>query len=567
MSNCLRNEINRYFDKQNFSDGMVFDFFKLLIEFNETIWYLDCFDDNEVNDIYNSLNILISSKLSLREKNELLKLVVQYGMSPYYLCYFFEKEQVDEKLLLAYKSLVSSINCLVVGNDESLKTKSGKIEESFKKIKEICGNNLITNACYHSIIEKYDSDAKETAEILLNRYSEYYYRRYIKILRAMLGFIAQNTIRKKSVIYIKNWLEKEDAQRDRLESYPTVGRVHRARSVENVIAEIKYYIKKFGIKVFNIEDDNFAFDFNRANDILDCLIKLDEDLTLNLPNGMTAINIDENMIKKYGKLKMKDSFIGLETTSEERLKKISKTFTSLDKVQHITELFNKYGMDIGASLVVGFPEQTIDQMIDDIVKLMQHNIKFGTANPCYPIPKSRLYEECLEQGFVDEKMDYTWYDEFNFPLETDLFTRKDIYELWNCSLVYAIYPAMLEVMKNGFNSMNNLLEAFSRFGYGEMYKSEFDSEVYYCVPLYKNTFSCMMKLSEQNDNENVFVDDWTCDILSNLCTLYTGINYEVYQAESALVPNGRNAFIIKQSGKISNIKTKLIGAIHKCEDK
>lgn len=68
MSNCLRNEINRYFDKQNFSDGMVFDFFKLLIEFNETIWYLDCFDDNEVNDIYNSLNILISSKLSLREK-------------------------------------------------------------------------------------------------------------------------------------------------------------------------------------------------------------------------------------------------------------------------------------------------------------------------------------------------------------------------------------------------------------------------------------------------------------------------------------------------------------------
>ena len=37
MSNCLRNEINRYFDKQNFSDGMVFDFFKLLIEFNETI--------------------------------------------------------------------------------------------------------------------------------------------------------------------------------------------------------------------------------------------------------------------------------------------------------------------------------------------------------------------------------------------------------------------------------------------------------------------------------------------------------------------------------------------------
>lgn len=28
--------------------------------------------------------------------------------------------------------------------------------------------------------------------------------------------------------------------------HPTVGRVHRARSVENVIAEIKYYIKNLG---------------------------------------------------------------------------------------------------------------------------------------------------------------------------------------------------------------------------------------------------------------------------------------------------------------------------------
>ena len=349
--------------------------------------------------------------------------------------------------------------------------------------------------------------------------------------------------------------------------HPTVGRVHRSRSVENVIAEVKFYIHKFGIKIFNIEDDNFSFDFKRANDILDCLIKLGKDITLNLPNGITAINIDENMIKKYGKLKMKDSFIGLETTSEERLKDIKKTFTSVDKVQHLTELFKKNGMNIGASLVVGFPNQTVDQMIDDIVELIQRNIRFGTANPCYPIPKSQLYEECLERGFVDEKMDYTWYDEFNFPLETNLFTRKEMYELWGCSLVYAVYPEMLEVMKNGFNSMVNLIEDFSRFEYGEICVNKFDDDAYYCVPVYKNTFGFIMKLSEQNDNDNVLVEDWTCDILSNLCTLYTGINFEVYQVESALVPNGRNAFIIKQKGEISNLKTKLIDAIHKCKMK
>lgn len=344
--------------------------------------------------------------------------------------------------------------------------------------------------------------------------------------------------------------------------HPTVGKIHRVRTVENVIEEVKYYINNFGIRVFHFEDDNFSLDFKRANEILNQLIELDADITLNLPNGITAINIDEPMIEKYGKLKMNESFIGLETTSTKQLEKINKRFTSLNKVEGLVKLFQKYGMNIGVSLVVGFPEQTVDEMISDIVQLISHDIEFGTANPCYPIPQSELYDECLQKGFIKKEKDFTWYDEFNFPLETNFYSRGEIYQIWCCSLVYAKYPVMLQIMKQGFASVKKLIDVFQQQNFGELY--EFLGG-YYCVPRKEDTFSYDMKLSNRNKHNNIFVDTLTADIIACLFTMFTGDSFHCYQTESMLGPNGRTAFYVKKTNQpMENIRMKLITEIHKC---
>ncbi len=219
MSDYLHNDIIRYFNN-NITNERAYNFFSLLIELSKVIEYLDCFTEKEVLKIYDSLKMIISSKLNLGEKNELLNLVVEYGMSPYYIEYFFEKGQVKVELFKAYKDIVSNLSSLVIENDDSLITfKSYEIKEKYGKIKEICGDNLITNACYHSIIEKYDSDAKEIAEILTNKHSKYYYDKYIQTLELMLNFIEQNTTKNKTVDYIKKWLKEEKTQREQIYSY------------------------------------------------------------------------------------------------------------------------------------------------------------------------------------------------------------------------------------------------------------------------------------------------------------------------------------------------------------
>lgn len=342
--------------------------------------------------------------------------------------------------------------------------------------------------------------------------------------------------------------------------HPTVGRVNRRRSVENVIAEIENYVENYGVKTINVEDDNFSYDFKRANQILDALIERDWDISFNLPNGITAINIDEDMIRKYGKVKMDESFIGLETVEKSRLKKISKPFTSLERVAYLADLFKKYGMHVGASLIVGFPDQTIDDMINDIICLVDRNIEFGTANPLYPMPMTELYAECINKGYISETLDYTWFDEFNFPLHTDCYTRRDMYDIWSCSLVYDYYTEMLDIMKKGFGEEEQIIRLFNELGYGTAFKT---NSGIYCIPNCKDTFSSKMLTNNYNHHSNIFVDFITGDIIANLFSLYTGNRYEAWQTESSLTPNGRVAFVIrKESDQLDNVAGKLANAIH-----
>lgn len=333
--------------------------------------------------------------------------------------------------------------------------------------------------------------------------------------------------------------------------HPTVGYKYRARSPENVVKEIEWYINNFNVHKFNIEDDNFTFDYDRANKILDLIISKNLSVSINFPNGITALFLDENFVKKLVKVGIKGSFIGLETTSSERLKKLTKTFTSLERVKQIITWFRKNNSKIGASLIVGFPDQTLEEMIEDIVRLMENKVEFGTANPCYPIPMSQLYDECIDKGFISNNLDYTWFDEFNFPLQTNNYTREDIYNLWLCSLVYDYYPKICNYELKKTIQIEKAIEMFRGFGYGDVIE---EKEGFYCIPRTEDVFSHKMRLLCKSCHYELFVDKLTSDILSTLFSLLTNVYYDSIQCDTSLRPNSQSIFWIEAKNQGKNIK-------------
>lgn len=326
--------------------------------------------------------------------------------------------------------------------------------------------------------------------------------------------------------------------------HPTMGYRFRPRTPNNVVEEIKMYVKKYGIKKFDIEDDNFLRDKKRAEAILDLIISENLNIELNFLNGLTVTNLDENIIQKMCLAGFNESFLGLETTSDKRRKELNKEFSSTDKVLLCQNTFRKYGKNIGASLIIGFPDQNINEMIDDIVNFIINGIEFGTANPCYPIPKSQLFYDCEQEGLIIDK-DFTWFDEFNFPLETNQFTRKNICDLWLCSMAYDYYPKIFEILLiKHYISIFELSTLFKQYNYGELYTNN-DGVIF--KPNLEHTYSYIQKVTESNENDLLYIDVMNGKIISILLYCCCREKFTFEQVESILDYSTKDVFFLKST--------------------
>lgn len=69
----------------------------------------------------------------------------------------------------------------------------------------------------------------------------------------------------------------------------------RKRSIANVLCEIKMLYNGYGIREFDIIDDNFTLDLNYAKSLLRELINLNLDISLATPNGVRLDALDEEL--------------------------------------------------------------------------------------------------------------------------------------------------------------------------------------------------------------------------------------------------------------------------------
>lgn len=209
-----------------------------------------------------------------------------------------------------------------------------------------------------------------------------------------------------------------------------MGKKYRASSVDCVVKEIEEYYNKYSIREFNIEDDNFTLDIGRAKAILKEIVRKKIKVKINMLNGIMSYQINEEMIKLFYAAGVVKFFVGMESTSEQLLNNINKKYVSYEKTREVIDLATKYGMEAGASLIIGFPTQTIKEIIDDVIRMFSHNILILAINPLYPIVGTEMYKECIRENILKGNEDYTFLGGDNFIIQNGSFDRADIYYLW-----------------------------------------------------------------------------------------------------------------------------------------
>jgi len=185
----------------------------------------------------------------------------------------------------------------------------------------------------------------------------------------------------------------------------TMTKIWRGRSPENVIAEIKECIDKYAIKYFDILDDNFTLDPDRAKKICRLIIRAKLNIQWSTPNGIRADKVDEELIvlmKQAGCIQIK---VAPESGSPQVLENIIKKHLDLDMVKKTVVLCKKHHLSVEAFFVVGFPQETVTDIYKtinfakELRKLGCDYCYFFIATPYYG---TEMYTNAINQGYLDE---------------------------------------------------------------------------------------------------------------------------------------------------------------------
>lgn len=136
----------------------------------------------------------------------------------------------------------------------------------------------------------------------------------------------------------------------------THGGGYRHRSPDNVIQEILYINRKWGITSFHFADDNVSLIKNRFKSILQKLIDIEINFRWASLNGMMINTLDEEVVNLMHKSGCVRVAVAIESGDEEIRKNVVRKPIKTEKIKEVVAAFKKEGIFISAFFIIGFLE-------------------------------------------------------------------------------------------------------------------------------------------------------------------------------------------------------------------
>ena len=194
-----------------------------------------------------------------------------------------------------------------------------------------------------------------------------------------------------------------------------LGKKFRSRSPENVLEEIRYINDQYGITDFQIIDDIFNLDMNRAKKICDLIIKSGMKLTFAFPNAIRADRVDEELVDKMAEAGTKFTSIAIESASP-RIQKLIHKNLDLDKAFKTIDLFAQARIVTRGFFMMGFPAETEEEVLETIEYSKRSHLCGATFFTVVYYPGTDLYRLAQSCGYFKEK---------NFEVQRDYVQVSD----------------------------------------------------------------------------------------------------------------------------------------------
>lgn len=185
-----------------------------------------------------------------------------------------------------------------------------------------------------------------------------------------------------------------------------IGNKFRYRSAESVASEIEILLEKYSLNHINFWDELSLFSKQRAEAFADAI--LERKLKF-FWGGICRADCftseaDLPVLEKLREAGCVQLGYSLESSNPAILAAMNKNIT-VNQFAKTTELVYRAGMTPSTSLVIGYPQETVDTIYDTF-KVCADNKIYPSAGYLLPQPGSVMYDYAMEKGFITNEEDY-----------------------------------------------------------------------------------------------------------------------------------------------------------------
>jgi radical SAM superfamily enzyme YgiQ (UPF0313 family) len=202
------------------------------------------------------------------------------------------------------------------------------------------------------------------------------------------------------------------------------GRKVRARSVENIIEEIKYWKKELGTNKFVFRDP--VFSINRKHTIAFCKKVIEEKLDISFMAETHLNNLDDEMIPLLRKAGLELVYVGVESSSDFVLKDMQRFTVEHDKQYEVIKKCEDAGIKVKTMFIIGNPEDNKDTIVQSIEYAKYLPSLYSQFSVFTPYPGTPAYNE-FKDIITESKLEN--FNQYNLTFKHKNLSKKNISDL------------------------------------------------------------------------------------------------------------------------------------------
>jgi anaerobic magnesium-protoporphyrin IX monomethyl ester cyclase len=204
---------------------------------------------------------------------------------------------------------------------------------------------------------------------------------------------------------------------------------YRARSPENVLAELDTLHRRFRIRDFEFVDDTFNLDRERTLGILEGIARSGMRPALQFFNAVRADILDDELIDAFARAGTQYIAIAVETASP-RLQALIRKRLDLEKTRRAISRIVDAGMFTSGYFMLGFPTEELSEAratVEFAVRSRLHQALFMTVTPFAGTPLHDEYQDLIRARGVP--MDPDGFDYFSTRYNLSDMRDEELFRL------------------------------------------------------------------------------------------------------------------------------------------